>query len=140
MSSKGSGSGSSDSPSKASDTDVRLLKIDKAIRDIIANAVIRGIGDVPRGPVTIIRVETARDFKAATVFVSIFVNDETPKKDREDEIDRILFAFEDAEEELRQAINKQLRMKYIPHLEFVLDTGLEKMGRLTKILDTVRKS
>lgn len=48
------------------------------------------------------------------------------------------FAFEDAADELRRIMNDQLRMKHIPYLEFVLDTGVEKMIHVTEVLKGVR--
>ncbi len=115
-----------------------MSRVAKAIRDIIANAVLKGLRDVPRGPVTITRVDVTRDFKQAKVFVSIFVPDTKTGREAEDFIDAILFAFEDSTHELNQMVNKQLRLKHTPVFEFVLDTGLEKMARVTEILDGVR--
>lgn len=115
-----------------------MSRVAKAIRDIIANAVLKGLRDVPRGPVTITRVDVTRDFKQAKVFVSIFVPDTKTGRDAEDFIDTILFAFEDSTHELNQMVNKQLRLKHTPVFEFVHDTGLEKMARVTEILDGVR--
>jgi len=112
--------------------------VGKAIRDIIAQAVIRGLRDVPRGPVTVTRVDCQRDFRAAKVYVSIFLPDDLSADKREEKIDSILFAFEDAADELRRLMNEQLRMKHIPYLEFVLDTGVEKMIHLTEVLKGVR--
>lgn len=117
-----------------------MSRVAKAIRDIVANAVIRGLRDVPRGPVTITRVDVTRDFKQAKVYISIFVPDDKSKKEADDMIDRILFAFEDSAHELSSQVNKQLRLKHVPKFEFVLDTGLEKMGRMTTILDDIKKT
>ncbi len=127
----------SKSVSKAGEVDLRVVRVGRAIREIIAQAVIRGLRDVPRGPVTITRVDCQRDFRAAKVFVSIFLPDDLSADKREEKIDSILFAFEDAADELRRQLNDQLRMKHIPHLEFVLDTGVEKMRHVTEVLKGV---
>lgn len=115
-----------------------MSRVAKAIRDIVANAVLKGLRDVPRGPVTITRVDVTRDFKQAKVFVSIFVPDSKTSQEAEDFVDTILFAFEDSTHELNQMVNRQLRLKHTPVFEFVHDTGLEKMARVTEILDGVR--
>ena len=138
-SSSGSGRKSTaQSAIKAGEVDLRVVRVGKAIRDIIAQAVIRGLRDVPRGPVTVTRVDCQRDFRAAKVYVSIFLPDDLSADKREEKIDSILFAFEDAADELRRLMNDQLRMKHIPYLEFVLDTGVEKMIHLTEVLKGVR--
>lgn len=138
-SSSGSGRQSTaQSAIKAGEVDLRVVRVGKAIRDIIAQAVIRGLRDVPRGPVTVTRVDCQRDFRAAKVYVSIFLPDDLSADKREEKIDSILFAFEDAADELRRLMNEQLRMKHIPYLEFVLDTGVEKMIHLTEVLKGVR--
>lgn len=138
-SSSGSGRKSTaQSAIKAGEVDLRVVRVGKAIRDIIAQAVIRGLRDVPRGPVTVTRVDCQRDFRAAKVYVSIFLPDDLSADKREEKIDSILFAFEDAADELRRIMNDQLRMKHIPYLEFVLDTGVEKMIHVTEVLKGVR--
>lgn len=121
------------SDSKGSD-DLRLIRVSQAMRDIIAQAVIRGLRDVPRGPVTITRVDCARDFREAKVHVSIFLPDTLTPAKKDEKIDEILFAFEDAESDLRRELNSQLRLKNIPKLQFVLDTGIEKMMRVNEKL------
>jgi ribosome-binding factor A len=120
------------------DHDVRVSRVAKTLRDIIANRIIRGLGDVPRGPVTITRVDVTRDFKIAKVYVSIFTPDGASEAKKDDMIERIFQALEDSTQELVRDVNKQLRLKNIPKFEFVLDTGLEKMARLSGILDSVR--
>lgn len=138
-SSSGSGRKSTaQSAIKAGEVDLRVVRVGKAIRDIIAQAVIRGLRDVPRGPVTVTRVDCQRDFRAAKVYVSIFLPDDLSVDKREEKIDSILFAFEDAADELRRLMNDQLRMKHIPYLEFVLDTGVKKMIHVTEVLKGVR--
>ncbi|MDZ4081891.1 MAG: hypothetical protein U1E10_03060, partial [Bdellovibrionales bacterium] len=57
---------------------------------------------------------------------------------KDDMIERIFQALEDSTQELVRDVNKQLRLKNIPKFEFILDTGLEKMARLSGILDSVR--
>ena len=124
--------------SKGTDQDLRVSRVAKAIRDIVANAVIKGLRDVPRGPVTVTRVDVTRDFKAAKVYVSIFTPDGATPRQADEQIDRILKAFGNAKRELSSLVNKQMRLKHVPIFEFVHDTGLEKMARMTDILDGIR--
>ena len=124
--------------SKGTDHDLRVSRVAKAIRDIIANAVTRGLRDVPRGPVTVTRVDVTRDFKAAKVYVSIFVPDGASERQEDELVEKILDAFGASTRELSKLVNQQLRLKHIPVFEFVHDTGLEKMGRMTEILDGIR--
>jgi ribosome-binding factor A len=124
--------------SKGTDQDLRVSRVAKAIRDIIATAVVRGLRDVPRGPVTVTRVDVTRDFKAAKVYVSIFINDSATEREEDETISRILHAFRNSSRELVTLVNKQLRLKHVPVFEFVHDTGLEKMARMTDILDGIR--
>lgn len=118
--------------------DVRVSRVAKSLRDIIANRITRGLGDVPRGPVTITRVEVTRDFKLAEVYVSVFTPDGASERQKEELIDRVFEALENASQELVRETNKQLRLKNTPKFEFVLDTGLQKMARIASILDSVK--
>ncbi len=124
--------------SKGTDQDLRVSRVAKAIRDIIATAVVRGLRDVPRGPVTVTRVDVTRDFKTAKVYVSIFINESATEREADETISRILHAFKNSSRELVSLVNKQLRLKHVPVFEFVHDTGLEKMARMTEILDGIR--
>jgi ribosome-binding factor A len=124
--------------SKGTDQDLRVSRVAKAIRDIIANAVIRGLRDVPRGPVTVTRVDVTRDFKAAKVYVSIFIPDGASERQADELVEKILAAFKSGSRELSGLVNKQMRLKHIPVFEFIHDTGLEKMARMTDILDGIR--
>lgn len=118
--------------------DVRVSRVAKSLRDIIANRITRGLGDVPRGPVTITRVEVTRDFKLAKVYVSIFTPDGASERQKDDLIERVFEALENSSQELVRETNKQLRLKNTPKFEFVLDTGLKKMARIASILDAVK--
>jgi ribosome-binding factor A len=120
--------------------DVRMSRVAKSLRDIIANRITRGLGDVPRGPVTITRVEVTRDFKLAKVFVSIFSPEGASHRERDELIDRVFAALESASVELVRETNKQLRLKNTPKFEFVLDTGLQKMARIATLLDSVKSA
>ena len=108
----------------------RQQRIASAIREIVAQAIVRGVRDVPRGPITVSRVEVKGDAKAAKVFVSIFGAG----------ADEILERLAEAQDEFRRLINSQLRMKNVPRLEFVLDTGLEKMIDLNHRIDRLKKN
>lgn len=124
--------------SKGNDHDLRVSRVAKAIRDIIANAVIRGLRDVPRGPVTVTRVDVTRDFKQAKVYVSVFVPDDADARQADELVERVLTAFASSTRELSGLVNKQLRLKHVPVFEFVHDTGLEKMARMANILDGIK--
>ena len=87
--------------------DVRVSRVAKSLRDIIANRITRGLGDVPRGPVTITRVEVTRDFKLAEVYVSVFTPDGASERQKEELIDRVFEALENASQELVRETNKQ---------------------------------
>lgn len=108
----------------------RQQRIASAIREIVAQAIVRGVRDVPRGPITVSRVEVKGDAKAARVFVSVFGAD----------ADEILDRLDEAQDEFRGLINAQLRMKHVPRLEFVLDSGLEKMIDLNHRIDRLSKN
>lgn len=124
--------------SKGTDQDLRVSRVAKAIRDIVANAVVRGLGDVPRGPVTVTRVDVTRDFKNAKVYVSVFIGDGVSERAADEKIEAILKAFKSSSRELVSLVNKQLRLKHVPVFEFVHDTGLDKMARLGEIFDDIR--
>jgi ribosome-binding factor A len=104
----------------------RVQRVEKELQHLVANYLLRGFKGQLRGLVSVSRVESNPKLRTAKVYVSILGSDD----DRD-------FSLESLEENIRdiqQHVNKQLRMKFVPRLSIVLDTGLQKLLRVETLL------
>lgn len=81
--------------------------------------------------VTIRRVETSRDLRHASVFLSIL------PLHFQSEVLRILGR---AKRNLQENLGTKLQTKFIPHLRWIVDPSEDHADRLSRILDGLEKS
>ena len=85
--------------------------------------------------VSISRVDVSRDLRNAKIFYTTFAGivDSVSNAD-------IRRAFKQDNSQLRQALVKQLNMKYEPEIRFVEDKFLEQNRRIEAIIDNLDRS
>lgn len=105
----------------------RLEKINSLLRQLTASYLIKETNDFL---VTVGRVETSNDLKLAKIFISIF------PEGKEKEALKIL---ENKIDGLREYIGSQIKMKFLPHLEFEIDKEEKARQKIEKILGHVAK-
>ena len=104
----------------------RMRRVNESIRQVLSE----GVGQLkdPRiGFVTVTSVETSRDLDHAKVWLSVFGS--------EKQRDRTLTALEGAAGVLQARINRELKLRRTPHLEFVYDRAVEQGVRMTHLID-----
>jgi ribosome-binding factor A len=103
----------------------RSQRVSDLLREEIADIIIYRLKDPRIGFITVTGVDVTDDIKIARVYVSVF-HDEERKITLE-----ILNA---AKSFIRSELSKRLRMKFIPSIEFKLDTSIEYGNRIEKLL------
>jgi ribosome-binding factor A len=103
----------------------RSQRVSDLLREEIADIIIYRLKDPRIGFITVTGVDVTDDIKIARVYVSVF-HDEERKTTLE-----ILNA---AKSFIRSELSKRLRMKFIPSIEFKLDTSIEYGNRIEKLL------
>lgn len=104
----------------------RVQRVEKELQHIVANYLVREMRGSLRGLVSVSRVESNPKLRTAKIFVSIMGSEE----DKEES----LLTLQENIRDIQQHVNKQMRMKYVPRLAIVLDTGLEKYLRVEGLL------
>ncbi|MCZ7587713.1 MAG: 30S ribosome-binding factor RbfA [Gaiella sp.] len=104
----------------------RMRRVDEAMKKVISEA-IPTLKDPRIGFVTVTSVETSRDLDHAKVWLSVFGSE----KQRE----RTLAALDGAAGVLQARINRELKLRRTPHLEFVHDRAVEHGVRMTHLID-----
>ena len=103
----------------------RMTRIDERVREVLAEAV-QELQDPRIGFVTITGANVARDFRTATVHVSVLGDDE--------ELQQTLAALEHAHGKLQSAVARRVRMQNTPRLEFVHDDTIDTAMRIERLL------
>jgi ribosome-binding factor A len=103
-----------------------MRRVNESVRAVLAEAV-GELKDPRIGFVTLTGVETTRDLRHATVFVSVLGSE----RKRE----RTLAGLEAAHGVLQGRLAKELRMKRTPQLTFQYDPTVAEGVRMSKLID-----
>jgi ribosome-binding factor A len=104
----------------------RMRRVDAAMKQVLSEA-IPTLKDPRVGFVTVTAVETSRDLEHAKVWISVFGSD----RQREGTLE----ALESATGFLQAKVNRELKLRRTPHLEFVYDRAVEHGVRMTHLID-----
>jgi len=114
----------------------RIKRIDEAIKEVLAEALAKGLKDPRIGFVTVTEVRTSPDLHSARVFVSAVEADgNSPDEARRREL---LAGLRSAHGYLQRCLAVELRTKRTPVLSFHYDETPERALRLTRLLDQPR--
>ena len=103
-----------------------MRRVNEAVKKVLSEA-IPTLKDPRIGFVTVTTVETSRDLDHAKVWLSVFGTE----KQRE----RTLAALEGAAGVLQARVNRELKLRRTPQLEFVYDRAVEHGVRMTQLID-----
>ena len=107
----------------------RSEQLEKALIREINNIIYRKTNDPRIKFVTITRIKVSPDLKYADVFVTIF-NDEDQQK-------KALKGLKNATKFIRGELGKDLKLRYVPKIEFKIDEDLEHQYKLLEIITEV---
>jgi ribosome-binding factor A len=106
----------------------RSQRVSDLIREEIADIIMYRLKDPRIGFITVTGVDMSADLKFAKVFVSIL---------KEEERDQTLEILNSAKKFMRSILSKRLKMKFIPNIEFKLDTSIEYGYKIDKLLKEI---
>jgi ribosome-binding factor A len=109
----------------------RAQRVEKQLQQIVANFLIRGLKVKLPGLVTVSRVQVGEKIRTAKIYVSILGAD--------GDSERALDLLEEFTPDVQRHVSKELRMKFIPRVSFVLDTGLEHYLKVESLLHKISK-
>lgn len=107
----------------------RMEKLQKLARQVLGEE-IQKLKDPRVGFATVTAVKITPDLRHARVFVSVFGSPEESKA--------TMSGLNSAKPHLRSELGRQTRMKYLPELDFELDTGPQEAQKLDEIFDRIR--
>lgn len=109
----------------------RIERINSLLKRVIAESVFTVMqGDsVAPGLFTVTGVSCGKDLRDATVRVSVFGDDATKRK--------AIGHLQHNARKFQAIVNREVRMKFTPRLNFVLDLSLEKGDEVLAILNSL---
>jgi ribosome-binding factor A len=108
----------------------RSQRVGDLLREEIADIIIYKLKDPRIGFVTVTGVDVTDDIKIAIAYISIL---------KEEEKKTTLDILNSAKSFIRSELSKRLRMKFIPSIEFRLDSSVEYGSRIETLLNEIRK-
>ena len=105
----------------------RMRRVDEAIREVLSDALGADLKDPRIGFVTVTDVKTSADLRHARVYVTVLGG--------QDERKASLAGLQSAHGVLQRRVNRELRMKRTPTLEFHYDDTTDRAMRMEELLD-----
>ena len=105
----------------------RMRRVDEAIREVLSDALGTDLKDPRIGFVTVTDVKTSADLRHARVYVTVLGG--------QDERKASLAGLQSAHGVLQRRVNRELRMKRTPTLEFHYDDTTDRAMRMEELLD-----
>jgi ribosome-binding factor A len=104
---------------------VRMERVGEEFREVLAEAILK-LKDPRVGFVTVTGVRVTPDLRLARVFYTALGDDRERAATRA--------GLRSASPHLRGAIGKQVRLKFLPELEFEEDVSIERSARIEELL------
>ena len=109
----------------------RIVKVQKLAREVLGET-IQKLKDPRIGFVTVTAVRVSADIRHARVFVSVLGD--------EDERAESMSGLASATPYLRTELGRQMKVRYLPELQFELDTGPQEAQRLESLLKQIHEA
>jgi ribosome-binding factor A len=105
----------------------RNERLGEEIREGVAELIAHGLKDPRIGFVTVTRVDLTADLRLARILVGILGSE----KDRE----KTLAGLEAAAGYVRRELGRRIRVRHVPEITFVYDSGLDATERIARLLE-----
>jgi len=111
----------------------RTARVNEVVREVLADELER-LSDAHLGFVTVTGVEVTPDLRQATVYYSALAPARSDAEAAAEAAEKTAAALRAATPHLQAEINRQVRMKYTPHLVFREDPAIRTGERVDEIL------
>jgi ribosome-binding factor A len=108
----------------------RSQRVSDLLREEIADIIFYKLKDPRLGFITVTGVDVTDDLKMASIYISVL---------KEEEKKPTLDILNSAKSFIRTELSKRLRMKFVPVIDFRLDSSIEYGNKIDKLLDEIRK-
>ena len=106
---------------------IRQKRVSEMIKKAVAEIFLRDLNDPRIHLATITRVEVSADLLHAKIFVSVI--------GKESEQRNVLRGIKSAAGYIRNELGNRVKLRFLPHLQFIHDKSIEKAFEITKLID-----
>jgi ribosome-binding factor A len=107
----------------------RLERVNELLRETISEILLREVKDPRIKFVTITEAKVSPDLRYCRVYYTVYGSEEDRRRAQE--------GLESAAKFIRQEVNKRVRLRFIPELQFEFDRRIEKGMKVIELLDEV---
>lgn len=108
----------------------RSQRVSDLLREEIADIIMHKLKDPRIGFITVTGVDLTDDLKIAFVYISVL---------KEEEKAISLEILNAAKNFIRSELSKRVRLKFIPSIDFRIDTSIEYGDKIEKLLGDIRR-
>ena len=108
----------------------RIEKVNSLIKHELGNIFLKEVDVFPGTLLTITRVECSTSLFQCKVYISVIP---------EDNFDNVLSLLQRHIYDIQQMLNKKLKMRPVPKIEFLKETKTKEAGRIDELLAKIRK-
>lgn len=108
----------------------RIEKVNKLIQQELGALILKEIDIFPGTLLTITRVECSNSLFQSKIYISVIP---------EDKFEDVLSLLKRHIYELQQLLNKKMRMRPVPRIEFLKETKTKEAGRIDELLMKIKK-
>jgi ribosome-binding factor A len=108
----------------------RLERVSEELREVLAEEIGR-LKDPRVGFVTVTGVRVTPDLRKARVFYTVLGDESARRGTRA--------ALRSARSHLRASLGKEVRIKFVPELEFEEDVDLDRVRRVDELIDRISR-
>ena len=109
----------------------RSDRVGDLLLELVSELLTKEVSDPRIGPVTLTSVEVSKDLRHARIYFSLLGE----KKNKEE----VLSGFKSATGFIRAKIAKELKLRFVPTIEFVYDDAVDHARRIEDLLQQVKK-
>lgn len=108
----------------------RSQRVSHLLKEEVSDIIMNRVKDPRLGFLTVTDVDVTDDLKMARIYISIL---------KEEERQATLDILNSAKPFIRSELGKRVRMKFIPSIEFRLDTSIQYGARIDRLLKDIEE-
>jgi ribosome-binding factor A len=109
----------------------RSDRLGELLLEFVSELLTKEISDPRIRPVTLTRAEVSKDLKHARIYFSLLRGDEGKPE--------VLAGLKSASGFIRAKIGKELKLRFVPSLDFIHDDTQSDVQRIDKLLQQIKK-
>ncbi|MGH7771773.1 MAG: 30S ribosome-binding factor RbfA [Candidatus Binatia bacterium] len=109
----------------------RSDRVGDLLLELVSQLLTKEVSDPRIGPITLTAAEVSKDLRQARIYFSLLGEGRSKEE--------VLSGFKSAAGFIRAKVAKELKLRFVPTIEFVYDDAQERARRIEDLLKQVKK-